>query len=540
MTIGYDLTSPSDDETWPSFSWDLPDRFNVADACLDSPSDDPALRYVSEDGEATALTYGEIESAVESTANALAEGGIGRGDVVGVLLPQCPELLVSHLATLTLGGTVAPLSMLLGEDHLSYVLEDCGAAALIVDETRASELSIRTPERTFVVDPDSAPGHDGLGGLDDHAGSEREGGSSITMTPDDPAFLLYTSGTTGAPKGVVQGHRYLIGSLPGYQCWFHLFDEQEFASTRVWTPAEWAWAGALFNVVYPTLALGGTVVAQARRSGFEPARAIRVADRTGVTHAFMPPTALAKVRRTGGHETADLDALSVLTCGGEPLPTDLLDWAESALDVVINEAYGQTEANALVGNCQAAYPVESGSMGKPYPGHEVLVVNEDGEPVPDGEIGTIALDPSDPALFLGYHDDPTETDRAFFENGLFDTGDLAVRDEDGYFHHRGRSDELIITSGYRVSPVEVENALVAHPDVSAAVVTGVPDEQRGERVAAAIVPIDRADGDTLHAELVSFVKDRLGAYKAPRKIRFVDSLPETRTGKADRCALFSE
>ncbi|MFP8953478.1 acyl-CoA synthetase [Natrialbaceae archaeon A-arb3/5] len=540
--IGYELSNPATDDEWPTFRWDLPETFNVADVCLDHPAARTALRYVDEFGDETALTYGDIERAVADAAAALSARDIGKGDAVGVCLPQCPELLVVHLATLSRGGVVVPLSMLLGDEHAGHALDHADASALVVDRAKADELSIRTPPETVVVEPEPARERDALGGLggtlvtDEDASSDQARLHTVETTPDDPAFVLYTSGTTGAPKGVVQGHRYLIGSLPGYQCWFELFDREAAAESRAWTPAEWAWAGALFDVVYPTLVMGGTVVARERRSGFDPERASRLVDRTGVTHTFLPPTALGKFR-TGG-DLDRLDSLRVINCGGEALPTDLRRWTEETLDVVVNEAYGQTEANALVGECWAAYPAREGAMGKPYPGHDVLVVDDDGDPVPDGEVGRIALDPDDPVLFLEYLDDPEATAEAYFDNGLFDTGDLAVRDDDGYLYHRGRADDLIITSGYRVSPLEVENALATHSDVAAAVVAGVPDEHRGERVAAVVVPNGREGDDAFRDELEHRVRDRLGAHKAPREIRFRSTIPETRTGKADRDAVF--
>ncbi len=539
--IGYELSDPATDGGWPTFRWDVPAKFNIAEACLDSPAENTAVRYVDVDGDETALTYGELERAVSATAAALSNRDVGEGDAVGVCLPQCPELLVVHLATLARGGVVVPLSMLLSDDHFEHALEHGDASALVVDRAKADRLSVRTPSETFVVEPASARSRDALGDLAGSLVTDPNDGTDETLritetTPEDPAFVLYTSGTTGTPKGVVQGHRYLVGSLPGYQCWFELFDRETARESRVWTPAEWAWAGALFDVVYPTLALGGTVVAQERRSGFDPERATKVLNQTGVTHTFMPPTALGKLRTEGVDDP--LESLAVVNCGGESLSEDLRQWASETLEVTVNEAYGQTEANALVGDCGAAYPAREGTMGKPYPGHDVRIVDEDGEPVANGEVGRITLDPSDPALFLEYLGDPDATANAYFENGLFDTGDLAVRDDEGYLTHRGRADDLIITSGYRVSPVEIENSLAAHPNVAEAVVAGVPDEKRGERVTAAVVPDGRAGDETFREELERSVRERVGPHKAPREIRFRSSIPETRTGKADRDAVF--
>ena len=558
--IGYTLSDPATDDSWPTFEWDLPKHFNIAAACMSAPTEAIAIRYVDTTGEQVEITYGQLTDAVAVTASRLAALGVSRGDAVGVRLPQSPELIVAHLATLSCGGVVVPLSMLLSTDHLSHAIGHSETSVLVVDKRTTAETTAALDPAvvTLSVEPQPAPEHDGLGGLRLHVedGPESEAqtvANPVDTHPDEPAFLLYTSGTTDTPKGVVQGHQYLIGSLPGYQCWCHLFTRQAAAASRVWTPAEWAWAGALFNVVYPTLALGGTVVAQARRSGFDPDRALGIVAATGVTHSFMPPTALSRIREADVADDHDLSRLRILNCGGEPLSTDLRRWAESALDLVVNETYGQTEANALVGECRAAYYSPPESMGRPYPGHQIVVVDDQGQPVDDGVLGRLALRTPDPACFLGYHDDAEATADAFRWEGLLDTSDVAVRSANGTLTHHGRADSLIITSGYRVSPPEVEAALTSHPAVNAAVVAGVPDETRGQRVAAAVVlsstvtspadPTNQYDLDeyieeTLRTELLEHAKAKLGAHKTPRELRFVTSLSETRTGKVDRREIF--
>ncbi|WP_276272290.1 acyl-CoA synthetase [Haloarcula litorea] len=540
--LGYDLPDPTaGEDLHEGFAWHLPETYNVAEAALSGDASATALRHVDEGGTARSFGYGDLDAASDALAARLAATGVGRGDRVAVCLPTCPELLVAHLGALRLGAVVVPVSMLLGEAAVAHSLSDSGSAVLILDRERADALALDgavKPDETLLVRPG---GYDGdlpaLGGLGEHV-DPTASVDPVATSPEDPAMLLYTSGTTGDPKGVLQGHRYLAGSLPGYHCWFHLFGPERAAASRVWTPAEWAWAGALFDVVYPTLAVGGTVVARCRRSGFDAARACALLDRERVTHAFAPATALRKLRThlTDG-PTYDFAALDVVNSGGEAVPPDLLSWIADALGVDVNEAYGQTEANALVGNCAAAYPVRPGSMGRPYPGHEVVIVDEAGEQVPPGTVGEVAVEPPDPALFLGYWGDDAATEGAFFANGRFRTGDAAVRDEDGYLWHRGRRDDLIVTSGYRVSPLEVERVLDADEEVLDSVVGGVADETRGQRVTAYVVP--RGEGSEALAErLRERVRDELGAYKVPREIEFVDDLPETRSGKVDRAALF--
>jgi acetyl-CoA synthetase len=541
MNLGYRLPAPNPDaaDPWDGFEWRLGDEYNIAAVGLASADDDggrTALRHVTVDGDRHRFTYAELSAAADATAAAFERAGIGPGDRVGVCLPQCPELLVAQLAAFERGAVVVPLSMLLGDDSLSYSLTHSEATALVVDERRHGALDRSLDAEPIVVSPggyERGP----LGGLAAHA-NLGETAARVATAPDDPALVLYTSGTTGKPKGVVHGHRYLAGSLPGYQAWFELFDEAAARRARVWTPAEWAWAGALFDVVFPTLAVGGTVVSRERRSGFDPDRALSVVEGERVSHAFMPATALKRIRSAAAVDEWDTSSLAVVMSGGEKLPEPVLSWTERRLAPVVHEAYGQTEANALVGNCRAAYPVRPGSMGRAYPGHDVVVVDGVGERVPDGEVGEIAVRLPDPVVFLGYLGDEAATAEKF-DGDAFLTGDLAVRDADGYFWHRGRTDDLVLTAGYRVSPLEVEAALESHPDVADAVVGGVPDADRGQRVKAYVEPAAGVDADDALAEsLRASVREELGAHKVPREVEFVDAVPETRSGKADRSALF--
>jgi len=533
-------------EPWPSIDWDLGDQYNIAEVALrraETAPDASALTHHPIDDPTTTLTYGEIANAVDAVTGLLAAEDVEPGDRVGVCLPQCPELLIAQLAVFQRGAVAVPLSMLLGGDSLSHSITHSGASLVLTDAARAEAVASAADVPTVSVDPGNYASSPlgGLAGVVDEDGVHLpEAGSAVPTAPDDAALILYTSGTTGKPKGVVQGHQYLAGSLPGYQAWFELFDPATAQAARVWTPAEWAWAGALFDVVYPTLAMGGTLVSRERRSGFDAEAALRLIADEAITHTFMPATALQRIRKEADPTAYDLGSIAVVMSGGESLPESLLSWAESSLAPAIHETYGQTEANALVGNCSAAYPVQPGSMGKTYPGHDVVVVDEAGEVVPDGDVGEIGVRLPDPVVFAGYWRDDRATNETL-DGDLFRTGDLAVRDADGYFWHRGRKDDLIVTAGYRVSPLEVEAVLQSQPSVAAAIVGGVPDEDRGERVTAYVVP---ADGATIDAATIATLRDavraELGAYKVPRDIEAIETIPETRSGKADRSALFGE
>lgn len=547
MTRGYDLPSPEDADpgTWDGFEWHPPETYNVATEALDHEQSRTALRHVGVDGDRHTFTYGDIDAASETLAAFLASLGVGAGDRVAVHLPQCPENLLVHLATYRLEAITVPVSMLLGEQAFRHHLSHADVDVLFFDA--GSRASLPTDANAVVehavsVDPGGYTGRLGaLGGLSGVVDRPEAAIGTPTTGPEDPATILYTSGTSGRPKGVLQGHGYLLGSLPGYQCCFHLFDASTCRDALLWTPSEWAWAGALFDVVFPTLAVGGTVLSTERRTGFDPEWALDTVAQASVTHTFFPPTALARVRAEATPVTRDLSALRVVMCGGEKLPPAVFEWGEERLGVTINETYGQTEANILVGNSQRVFEAKPGSMGKAFPGHDVSVVDEDGTRQPPGQLGELAVEPPDPVTFLSYWDDADATAAKFLDDGRMLTGDLARRDEDGYLWHAGRKDELIITSGYRVSPLEVESTLAADPRVDAAVVGGVPDATRGQRIKAYLLLSDGVDpSPDLADEFRNRVRDRLGAHKRPHEVEFLESLPETSSGKADRDALFPD
>ncbi|MCU4974075.1 AMP-binding protein [Halobacteria archaeon AArc-m2/3/4] len=576
VSAGYSLPIPDGTTTYEEvldgFEWDVPETFNlgtVVETNDDTPPETTALVHVDDAGETHRFTYGELEAAASALAAHLSDAGLESGDRIALCFPQSPELLVAHLATYRIGCLAVPLSVILGEESLSYTLEHSDATALLADARVSERFESTLTEYDFGYELAVE-----LGGVDveaetevetETAGGERYTGSDrhlggyagyvasdgeqevVQTAPEDPAIIVYTSGTSGKPKGVVQTHQYVIGALPSYQCWFHCFESTH--RERVWTPAEWSWAGALFDVVFPTLALGGTVVSRVRRSGFDPERALELLERQRVSRAFMPPTALWQIRQHADPSAHELDALEVLMCGGEKLSAPLSRWAERELDVVVNESYGQTEANALIGNCRVLFEPREDSMGKPYPGHECRIVDEEYRPVKPGEVGQIALALPDPVLFDGYWNDEAATEECFAD-GLYLTGDLATRDEDGYVHFAGRADDLIITAGYRVSPAEVESALCTAPGVTEAAVGGVPDEERGQRIKAYVLleSGERADGvdedgntdESTADALRQHVREQLGAHKAPREVVVLEEPPQTRTGKLDRSALFSD
>jgi acetyl-CoA synthetase len=443
-------------------------------------------------------------------------------------LPQRPETAIAHLAIYKLGAIAVPLFVQFGPDALEHRLTDSGARALITDGENLQKVPSGLPELAAVLVVDG----DGGGNKLFWPALER---ASDTFAPadtasDDPALIIYTSGTTGKPKGALHAHRVLLGHLPGVQLPHDFFPQP---GDFYWTPADWAWIGGLLDVLLPSLYFGVPVLAHRARK-FDPEEAFALIGRHGVRNAFLPPTALKMMRTVPfAGDRFGLDFRSVAS-GGEALGQDILAWSRDALGVAVNEFYGQTEANLLVGNCASLYPVRPGSMGKPIPGHRVAVVSAAGEKVAPGETGIIAVQRPDPVMFLGYWNNPAATASKFVGDWCL-TGDVATADADGYIWYKGREDDLISSGGYRIGPTDIEDCLMQHRAVLMAAAVGCPDPVRGEIVRAFVVTQpDAPPGPGLADEIRKFVGGRLAWYQAPRDIVFVDELPLTATGKIIR------
>ncbi len=519
------------------FSWDLPRSYNMGVDTCDRHAWDRgriAIIHDREDGVVEKWTYRELKKASDRFANALTGLGVERGDRVAVLLSQTPALPVAHIAAYKLGAIVVPLFALFGEDALRFRLADSGAKVLVTDgehrevaEALAGE--IETLEHVVLADG-AGHGSRSMEALTRDASANLR---PVVTGPEDPAIIIYTSGTTGDPKGALHGHGILLGHLPGVSLPHDLAPR---AGDLFWTPADWAWIGGLFDVLFPALHWGLPVVAH-RMTRFDPERAFAVLERWGVTNAFFPPTAL-RVMRTirNPRKRWDLE-LETLTCGGEPLDEETTRWAEESLGIRINEFYGQTECNLVLSNCSAIMPSKLGSMGRPVPGHRVSIVDAEGNELPAGEVGEVAVQRPDPVMMLGYWNNNEATQKKFVGDWLL-TGDLASVDEDGYFFFVGRDDDVISSSGYRIGPAEVEGTLVKHEAVLMAAVVGKPDEMRGEIVKAFVILRDGREGsEALVGELQQLVKTRLGAHEYPREVEFVSEFPMTPSGKVRRNVL---
>lgn len=534
------LAGRSYKEVCETFSWVIPERFNIADAICDRHvgADRTALIYETADGAVTDFTFEALQERSRRLANALSAQGINRGDRIGILLPQCPEALITHLAAYRIGAIALPLFTLFGPDALAYRLNDSGARA-VVSNTEGIEKLIQlrdqlTAKPLLIAIEDRVDGSTlEWSALIEAASSNH---TTVATAAEDPAIIVYTSGTTGNPKGVLYAHRTLLGHMPGVEFPHDFFPQP---GDRMWTPADWAWAGGLMDVLLPSLFHGIPVLAK-RLKKFDPEEAFSLIGRHGVRNAFMPPTALKMMRQVARPQERFSYAMRSIASGGERLGEEMLGWGREVFGFTMNEFYGQTEANLTVGNCASIMSLKEGSMGRAMPGHVLEVVDEEGHPVKPGETGTIAVKAPDPVFFLRYWNMPDATKEKFC-NGWLLTGDTGHRDEEGYFWFHGRNDDVIISGGYRIGPTEIEDCLMQHPAVALVAVIGVPDSVRGEVVKAFVVPrVGTTVDDALREDMQQFVKARLSAHEYPRQIEIRDSLPMTITGKIRRKDLRDE
>jgi acetyl-CoA synthetase len=464
-------------------------------------------------------------------ANGLRALGVRRGDRVALLLPQSFETAIAHIAIYKLGTIAVPLALLFGVEALEYRLQTAGVKVVITNSVGVAKLAgikHRLTELESVISIDGAEG----GAADFYrilSANEQDFAPEET-TPDDPAMMIFTSGTTGPPKGALHGHRVLLGHLPGIRM-AHEFLPQP--GDLMWTPADWAWAGGLLNALLPGLYFGVPVVS-GRFEKFDPEAALGLLEKMRVRNAFIPPTALRMLKSvTGIRKRFSLD-LRTIGSAGEALGRETYEWAQAELGLTVNEFYGQTECNFVLAASAALGVSRGGSTGKPVPGHVVAVIGADGHRLAPGEVGEIAVQRPDPVMFLEYWRNPEATARKFIGDWMT-TGDQGMQDEDGYVHFVGRDDDLITSAGFRIGPGEIEDCLTGHPAVALAAAVGKPDAVRTEIVKAFVVLKDGFAGDeALVEDIKSWVRERLSAHEYPREVEFVESMPLTTSGKVIR------
>ncbi|WP_108813928.1 AMP-binding protein [Loktanella sp. Alg231-35] len=530
---------PTFAETRSRFGWDVPQAYNIGvDICdkhADSTPQKLAIIDVAADGQSVDYSFGALRDMSNQLANALTQI-CDRGDRIAVLLPQCVETAVAHIAITKMGCIALPLFTLFGPDALHHRLKDAGARVVITNADGAkvlAALNLTLPALNQVLCIDGA--QHGAVDYRNLCATQPTTFNPAQTDADDPAVLIYTSGTTGAPKGALHAHRVLLGHLPGVEMSHDFFPQP---GDKIWTPADWAWIGGLLDVLMPALHHGVPVVA-CRFTKFTAKAAFDLIRKCGIRNAFLPPTALKLMRLDTPTNPVPMRSVA---SGGETLGKELIAWGHDVFGTTINEFYGQTECNMIVSSCAALAPAEPGVMGFGVPGHVVEVIDDDNRAFCTvDEEGSIAVRAPDPVMFLGYWNNPEATQEKFVTVDGHDwllTGDKGCKTPSGRIRFIGRDDDIISSGGYRIGPAEIEDCLLTHPAVQLAGVVGKPDPVRGTIVAAYIqLAAGHAPSDRLANDIAAHVKTRLAAYEFPRVVRFIKDMPMTTTSKIIRANL---
>ena len=494
-----------------------------------------AISYEDQKGKIIKFTFDEVEKMSHSLASKLSSLGYKFGSYVAIHTGQHPDTAIAHMAICKIGGVAVTLSQLYGPETLKHAMNDCRVEVLITNKKEWEKIKEKKnnnfPFLKHVILREADENKNEISLLD--AYNYKSNFRPNYGSANDPALLMYTSGSTGKPKGILHGHRVLASYKPSINLFFNLSMKEENAV--YWSPSDWAWVGGLLDMLFPAWMAGKTIATSEDR--FNAEWAYKFIQKHKVTHTFLAPTAIKRMAQIDNPcDKYDL-SLKVICTGGEALASETLEWVENKLGVICNEFYGMTEVNHLVGNCSALYPRKAGSMGRVYPGHKVLLIDEKQNEVDTEKVGEIVTTSNSPTRFLGYLNNKNKEDEMQVGNYLR-TNDLASKDAEGYFWYKGRSDDLIKSSGFRIGPAEVEDSLISFHAVAEAAVIGKPDNDRGSIVKAFIkLHKDFNPSAELIEEIRNFVKENLASYKAPREIEFVDSFIMTSSGKINRRAL---
>lgn len=527
------LTGKTYEEVYNNFEWEIPEYYNIGVDVCDKwahEKDRLALIYVDPDGREQKYSFWELKNTSNQLANALKANAIEREDRVGILLSQRPETLISHVAIYKLGAIAVQLLTLFGPDAIEYRLHDSEAKGVITDIEnlpKVMEIKEGLPNLKMIMVVDAGKDDNVLDFWKCVEMGNRDFTPVLTK-PDDPALIIYTSGTTGQPKGTLHGHRILLGILPGFEFYHNLFPKK---GDLLWTPLDWAYIGGSYDALFPSLHHGIPVVAFRARK-FDPEQAFHLMAKHGVRNLMAVPTVLRMMMHAVEKPKEHYDVqLRSITAGGETLGEELPEWCREALGVELNEQYGQTECDLVIGFCSEVMKIVPGAIGKAVPGHIVEIISEGGEIAKPGELGEIAVKCPDPVMFLEYWRNPGATKKKFVGDWMR-TGDYGIKDESGHFSFTGRQDDIIESGGYRIGPGEVEGCLMKHEAVALVGVIGVPDPVRGEIVKAFIQPKEGVKVDeALEESIKQHVKTKLEAHAYPREVEFMKELPRTKTGK---------
>lgn len=535
-------------ELYQSFQWLVPSQFNIAQACVYRWAENTlegrriAIYYEDGTGRREVWTYTRLAETARRLANGFVKMGVLPGDRVAVVLGQRPESVAACMAIFSVGAIAMPLSPSLSTDDLTMRLQDSGTHVAIVDAHTGPDV-VKAQQRyaglTQIVALDFVD--EAVIAWRTLLARQAADFKPLPTRSDSPALLLYTCGATGAAKGVLLSHAALIGALPGFvasQNWFPRKGD------IFWTPGDWSWSNSLLGALLPTLYFGHAIVGTLGE--FSAEKAFALLARYRVTNLFIPPPMLQSLMRESTSPVAFAPLnLRAISSSGEPAGKAAFDWCQQVLGVPLNEMYAQAETGSVVGNSYRKWPAHAGSMGKPYPGHRVAVLDTEGNPCPTGTTGEIAINRQDihghpdPALFLRYWHTEASTQAGNAEQWYL-TGDLATIDADGYYWHAGRRDDIFRSAGHLIGPAEIEDCLKTHTAVHAAAVIPKPDPQHGALIKAYIVLNEDArhvDPHQLQTSLHEFLGHRLAAHQLPREIEFVESLPTTNSGKLRRNVL---
>src|SRR5919107_1966027 len=493
------------EEAVAQHEWHVPERYNIAQGVCDKhPADKLAMVHEDYEGNVREVLWGELQEQSNRFASVLRAHCVEKGDRVAMLLPPTPETAAAFFGSWKCGAILLSMSVLYGDDGIRHRVTDSQAKVLVTNEANKDRVDPSLVEHVLVLD-------DAL-----LAGGEPEF-EGVDTAADDPAQLYYSSGTTGLAKGILHAHRYLLAHEEFLYC-HDVRDGELFHGM-----GEWAWAAGIAPLFGPWR-FGATQLVYQREGGFDPHKQLDVLSRHGATHVFTTPTAMRSMMSIEDAGTRYPQRFRMVCSAGEPLNPEAIRWFRDQYGLTVLDYYGLTESYPLVAN----YPfleVREGSMGKPMPGWDVQILDEDEKPLPQGERGEICLRArSNPHYPLGYWRND-EASEETFGGEWFHTKDAASVDADGYVWYEGRADDVIIAAGYRIGPFEVESACLEHASVAEAAAVASPDERRGNVVKAFIVLAEgHAAGDELGDEIGAHVRGRLSAYAYPRIVEFVDDL----------------
>jgi acetyl-CoA synthetase len=522
---------PTYQQLYSSFRWNIPARYNIAaDVCDRHAADASKIALIGEgtDGKTWRMTFRDIQRKANQLANLFVSIGLVKGDRVMLLLGQNPWTAIAHVACWKAGFVSVPVSTLFAADAVAYRLDHVGAKAVITDQASLptavrARAPAAEPVRLYLIDGHAPEGESLTAALE----AARDAFTNVDTAADDPAFLNFTSGTTGNPKGALQAHRSMLGHLPGAEFGLDFFPQP---GDVMWSPADWAWLAGLMDVLMPAW-YHGVPVLTFRAPRFDPEQAFAMIGRHQVRTTLLVPTMLRLMRQVPDPVGRFGAKLRAIYSGGESVGKELLEWGTEVLRLPINEIFGQTECNLVLGSNASVMPIKPGSIGRAVPGHIAAIVDDAGQEQPPGTTGNIAFRSPNPVMMLEYWRNPEATRDKYADNWLI-TGDLGMCDEDGYFWFQGRADDVITSGGYRIGPSEIEDALARHRAVVMAAAIGVPDPVRTESIKAFVV---LKEGFRASPELVddirSFVREHLAKHEVPRDVEFVDALPMTTTGK---------